>query len=122
MVTPTDEARQVWHDAAGEVGAHVIAAMEAALAKARAGQPAEPAITLTEVEARVVWNVLHKTWAPQVGYPEFISAMAKLCQMGGGYICRDCTARGTHSSRYGGFACGEHKATEQARFTQETDK
>lgn len=77
-------------------------------------------VTLTPAEARVVWTYARHTWAPSSGYAEWMSAMNKLCDLGGGYCCRECIEVGTHPSKLGGFLCDEHKAKEQARYqTQE---
>jgi len=65
--------------------------------------------TLTDVEARVLYFVLRGEWAPAVGYAEFMSAVAKLREIGGGRRCRDCIEIGKHPSHLGGFVCDEHR-------------
>lgn len=79
-------------------------------------------VTLTETEARVLYTALNGMWAPRCGYVEFGSAAKKLCQIGGGYCCRDCTGLGTRPSRYGGWLCATHKDEEDARFTSQETK
>jgi hypothetical protein len=73
--------------------------------------------TLTPEEARVLWTALVRTWLPMVGHDEAKSALDKLCRIGGGYHCRDCTELGTHSSRLGGFLCATHKTAENERWS-----
>lgn len=70
---------------------------------------------LTEAEARVLWTVLHNSYAPGQYWMEFREALKKLCIIGGGYACRDCSEHGTRPSRYGGFVCKAHKEQEDAR-------
>jgi len=77
-------------------------------------------VTLTEIEARVLYTAVHDVVAPRHGYREFLSGVKKLCQLGHGVACRDCTGLGVTPSRYGGFVCRTHKTEEDARFTQET--
>jgi hypothetical protein len=72
--------------------------------------------SLTETEARVLWTYLTGAVSPRNGYPEWLSALRKLCELGGGYTCRDCTELGMVPSRYGGFCCKDHKAQEDERF------
>lgn len=72
---------------------------------------------LTPAEARVLWTVLSRSWLPNVGHDEMRSALDKLCKLGGGFHCRDCTELGTHSSRLGGFLCSKHKAMEAGAWS-----
>lgn len=70
---------------------------------------------LTEAEARVLWTTLRNSYAPGQHYTTFLSAMRKLCALGGGYACRDCDELGRSPSRYGGFVCKAHKEQEDTR-------
>lgn len=74
---------------------------------------------LTQAEARVLWTVLHNSYAPGQYFAEFKSAMDKLCRLGGGFACRDCSAEGTKSSRFGGFVCASHKTRENEMLLEQ---
>ena len=74
---------------------------------------------LTPTEARILWTVMSRSYAPGQYWAEWKSAMAKLCNIGGNvFACRDCPSEAPYASRFGGFVCKDHKAKEDA-LTQE---
>ncbi len=77
-------------------------------------------MTLSPVEARVLYFVLRGEWAPAVGYEEFMSAVGKLKALAGGERCRDCTGIGTIKSHLGGWVCEQHKPDIEAEFRRAT--
>jgi hypothetical protein len=70
---------------------------------------------LTPTEARVLFTVLTRSYAPGQYYEPFMSAIKKLGTLGGNtFACRDCPEAAPHGSRFGGFVCNKHKAQEDA--------
>ncbi len=65
-------------------------------------------MTLTPVEARILYTMLVRGSTPRFGYLQYRSALHKLEVAGGGECCRDCTHLGVAPHRLGGMVCAEH--------------
>jgi hypothetical protein len=116
MVNARKLAEAVWHDASGSAGVAVVDAVAQAIERERTEMVKNQ---LTTVEARVIWTVLQRSYAPHQYFDAWRSALVKLCNLGGNtYACRDCPNPAPHSSRLGGFVCAEHKAKEDAMIQE----
>jgi len=67
-----------------------------------------PNDALTNTQARILYTMLRNASVPRVGYREFVGAVEKLRELGGGQHCRDCTEVGTIVSPHGGMVCARH--------------
>lgn len=64
---------------------------------------------LTPEQARVVYTAIAGAATPNVGYKEWVTALATLYRIGGGYCCRKCTNLGIYPHHTGELVCEEHK-------------
>lgn len=63
---------------------------------------------LTPEEARILYTMANRMWAPGFAYKPMQSALHKLLVLGGGECCRDCSDLGTAPDRLGGMVCRKH--------------
>lgn len=84
------------------------------LAETKTDDVKPPRHQLTQLEARVLYTVLHNSWIPVVASQEFRSAVVKLGILGGGFCCRDCSEIANHPHHLGGLVCEAHRPVKVA--------